>query len=349
MANRMFNQFQLSLVKNRVSLFATIPIGVAGAVQPLVQVDNLGIASVVRNSVGNYTITFGYYVATAARLNLDTYGRLLYAAATLLMPGVPPELIMMSVVEDLTHQGQIIVQFSAAGVVASPLLSAAGFAVLASSAISNTGSSVISGELGIYPGTSVAGFPPGVITGAEHINDAAAQQALVDAQAAFSALQVLGLAGTVIPSALDGQTLVPGAYQFASGAATLAASGAGTLTLNGPGQYVIYTASTLTTGAGGIPTIALTNGALASDVFFVVGSSATINSGHAGVLNGNIIADVSITNTLGGTVNGNLIALTGAVTLSAASVLNSPVLPSGVAAVDPPVGSTVLMDIELYN
>lgn len=112
MANRMFNQFQLSLVRNRVSLFATIPIGATGAVQPLVQVDNLGIASVVRNSTGNYTITFGYFSATAGQLTLDKYGRLLYAGATLLVAGVPAEQLTMSVVSDLTHQGQIIVQFA---------------------------------------------------------------------------------------------------------------------------------------------------------------------------------------------------------------------------------------------
>ena len=113
MANRIFNQFQLSLVRNRVSLFAAIPIGATGAVQPLVQVQNLGIASVVRNSVGNYTITFGSFNAASGQLLVDAYGRLLYAGATLLVSGVPAESVSMSVVSDLTPQGQIIVQFSA--------------------------------------------------------------------------------------------------------------------------------------------------------------------------------------------------------------------------------------------
>jgi hypothetical protein len=92
-------------------------------------------------------------------------------------------------------------------------------------------------------------------------------------------------------------------------------------------------ATTLTTGAGGVPVIALTGGARAQDVYWQVGSSATINSGSAGTFQGNIIALTSITDTIGGTVNGSLLALNGAVTLSAASLVNAvplaPVLTSG--------------------
>ncbi len=145
-----------------------------------------------------------------------------------------------------------------------------------------------------------------------------------DASSAYASLVAHG-GYVIIPSALDGQTLTAGYYNFTSGAATLAASGPGTLTLNGSASdvFVIKTASTLTTGAGGIPTISLTGGALAENVYFVVGSSATINSGFSGTFNGNIIAQASITDTLGGTVNGSLVALTGAVTLSAATNVNA--------------------------
>jgi len=199
-----------------------------------------------------------------------------------------------------------------------------GFAILGASAVTNTGSSVLTGDLGIYPGTSITGFPPGTYTGSEHVADGVAQAAQTAAQASFTAKQTLGLAGTTIPAALDGQTLTPGNYQFTGGAATLATSGPGTLTFNGAGQYILYTASTLTTGAGGAPTMNLTGGATAANIYWIIGSSATINSGTAGTFQGNIIAQASITDTIGGTVNGSMIALTGAVTLSAAANVNAP-------------------------
>jgi len=201
---------------------------------------------------------------------------------------------------------------------------ASGFAILAASAVTNTGSSVLTGDLGISPGTSITGFPPGTYSGTEHIADSTAASAQTAAQASFTAKQTLGLAGTTIAAALDGQTLTPGNYQFTGGAATLAGSGAGNLTFNGAGTYILYTASTLTTGAGGVPTMTLSGGATAANIYWIVGSSATINSGSAGTFQGNIIAHASITDTLGGTVNGSLIALTGAVTLSAAANVNAP-------------------------
>jgi hypothetical protein len=200
---------------------------------------------------------------------------------------------------------------------------AASYAVLGASAVSNTGSSALSGNLGIYPNnsSSITGFPPGSYTGTENAGNAAAAAAQAAAQATYTQMQAT--TATTIATALDSQTLTPGVYKAASGTFTLAQSGNGTVTLNGAGTYVFQTATTLTTGAGGIPTMTLENGALASNVYFVVGSSATINSGSAGTFQGNIIAQASITDTLGGTVNGSLIALTGAVTLSAAAAVNA--------------------------
>lgn len=204
----------------------------------------------------------------------------------------------------------------------SPVMgTASSYAILAASAITNTGSSVVTGNLGLYPGTSVTGFPPGIVSGTQNITNAAAQVAQVSALAAYTDLAARS--STIIASALDGQTLSAGVYSFASGAATLATSGAGTLTFSGSATdiFVIKTASTLTTGAGGVPTITLSGGALASNVYWVVGSSATINAGTAGIFRGILIASASITNTLGGTVDGSLIALNGAITLSAASIV----------------------------
>jgi len=198
------------------------------------------------------------------------------------------------------------------------------YGALAASALTNsTGTTAVTGNLGISPNGPSSVTGAFTATGTENYGNAAAAIAQTAAVNAFNMLQTLGLAGTVIPSALDGQTLTPGAYKFTSGAATLATSGPGTLTLNGAGTYIIYTASTLTTGAGGTPTITLTGGATASKVYFVVGSSATINSGTAGVFNGNIIAHVSITDTMGGTVNGSLLANTGAVTFSAPATVTA--------------------------
>ena len=149
---------------------------------------------------------------------------------------------------------------------------------------------------------------------------AAAQSA---AQSAYTSLAARTF--TTIPNVLDGQSLTAGNYTFASGDVNLAQSGAGALTLTGSATdvFVFKTPSTLTTGAGGIPTITLAGGALAKNVYWVVGSSATINSGFAGTFQGNVIAQTSITDTLGGTVNGSLNALSGAITLSAAALVNA--------------------------
>lgn len=145
---------------------------------------------------------------------------------------------------------------------------------------------------------------------------AAAQTA---ANSAYTSLN--GMTATPISATLDGQTLTPGVYS--TGAASLAGSGAGNLTFNGAGVYVIQTASTLVTGSGGTPTMTLSGGATAANIYWVVGSSATINSGFTGTFQGNIIAQASITDTLGGTVNGSMIALSGAVTLSAVTAVNA--------------------------
>lgn len=204
----------------------------------------------------------------------------------------------------------------------SPALgSARSYAALAATAITNTGSSVLTGNLGMSPGTAVTGFPPGSFSGSQNIANAAASAAQASALAAYTDLSTR--TATPITAVLDGQTLAPGVYSEASSTFRLAQSGNATLTLNGAGVYVFIAASTLVTGAGGIPTMNLTGGATAANIYWVVGSSATINSGSAGTFQGNVIAVASITDTLGGTVNGSLIALNGAVTLSAASTIVS--------------------------
>lgn len=112
MANRIFNQFQLSLVRNRVSLFPSMTIGASGAVTSVNLPASKGVASIVRNSTGNYTITFGYYSAYTGVTTLDTYKQLLMASFVEIVAGVPAADLTMSVVADTTSAGTLTIQFS---------------------------------------------------------------------------------------------------------------------------------------------------------------------------------------------------------------------------------------------
>jgi len=197
------------------------------------------------------------------------------------------------------------------------------YALLAQASITNVGATVITGDVDVSPAGAITPGP-WTVHGTIHNGDSVAAAAKAAAQAAFTAGQTLGLSGTTIPSALDGQVLTAGAYQFASGAATLATSGPGTLTLSGTGNIVIYTASTLTTGAGGTATVLFTGGASPKNVLWVIGSSATLGVTGADphVFGGTLIAQTSVTLDAG-TVIGSLAALAGSVTISSASVVDS--------------------------
>jgi hypothetical protein len=188
-----------------------------------------------------------------------------------------------------------------------PLGAASTFAVLGATTVTNTGLSVINGNVGVSPGTAITGFPPGVITGGFgiHSNDALAINAQANALITFGTLASYAQTG-LLPSNLNGLTLTPGIYDF-----TIPPSLTGTVTLNGPGLYVFRSASTLTTATGS--NILLTNGAQSCAVFWRVGSSATLGSGS--IFNGTIVANTSITANTGASINGRLLALNGAVTL----------------------------------
>jgi hypothetical protein len=198
---------------------------------------------------------------------------------------------------------------ASASATAQSLGTAANFAVLgATPSVTNTGPTVVTGSVGVWPAASITGFPPGLIvpgTGNFHAGDAVAQQAQADTTAAYLALA--GMVSTPIPPALGGQVLTPGVYN--AGAADLT----GTLTLNGPGLYVIQTTALTTASGPGASSVVLINGATACNVFWQVGSSATIGTFSA--MQGNILALTSITIATSATLQGRALARNGTVTL----------------------------------
>jgi hypothetical protein len=187
---------------------------------------------------------------------------------------------------------------------------AASFAVLAASTVTNTGATSVTGNLGLSPGTAVTGFPPGTLTGTLHAADAAAAQAQADLTVAYN--DAAGrTGGTLLAGNLGGQTLTPGLYTSTS---SLAVS-SGDLTLDAQGDvnavFLFQMASTFVMTSG--RQIILSGGAQAANVFWQVGSSATLGTGS--VFKGTILALASITVTTGATVEGRLLARTAAVTL----------------------------------
>lgn len=196
--------------------------------------------------------------------------------------------------------------------VAPSLGTAYGFSVLGGSTVTNTGSSTVTGDVGVDPGTSLTGFPPGtILRGQSYVGDAAAGNAQRDVAAASA--ELTGQSCTTnygIPTDLGGMTLLPGVYCFLSSAQLT-----GELTLDAKGNpnavWIFKTGSTLTTASNAA--VQLVNSAQPSNVFWQVGSSATLGTGTA--FEGNIIALASITLDTGATLAGRALAQNGAVTL----------------------------------
>ena len=177
-----------------------------------------------------------------------------------------------------------------------------------------TGPTSLVGDLGVSPGTSITGFPPGVLTGTIHAGDGAAAQAQADAATAYSALAAETCTSNLTGTDLGGLILGPGVYCFDTSAQLT-----GTLTLNAAGDpnavFVFLIGSTLTTASN---SAVIVSGASSCSAYFQVGSSATLGTGTQ--FSGNIFALASITITTGASVTGGSYALNGAVTLDTNSV-----------------------------
>jgi hypothetical protein len=218
-----------------------------------------------------------------------------------------PTGIAVALATSMLAVGQIAI---AAGPPPIGLGTAAPFAVLAGTpAVTNTGPTTITGDLGISPAAAVTGFPPGTVSGTIHAADAVALQAKIDLAAAYTVAAALPVTAT--HGSLGGLTLVGGVYN--AGGVTLDLTG--TLTLDGENDpssvWVFQATSDLITASSS--TVALINGASACNVFWQVSSSATLGSGSTFV--GTIMALTSITMQDSVTVTGRALARNGQVTL----------------------------------
>jgi len=193
---------------------------------------------------------------------------------------------------------------------------AASFSVLGGSTVTNTGPTVLASQLGVSPGTAITGFPPGIAHGARHSADAAASGAQNDLTIAYNDAAAAKTTGTVPDVGnIGGRTLTAGVYGSASSMLV-----DGTLTLNGAGNpasvFIFKAGSTIVTGSAS--RVVLENGAQACNVYWQVGSSATLGTNSTFV--GTVMALTSITATTDVTVDGRLLARNGAVTLDSDTI-----------------------------
>ncbi len=244
------------------------------------------------------------------------------------------------VISALLISSLIVVQNHVSAAVLPDLGTASDFGVLANTTVTNEPTlgtnTTITGNLGLFPGTSITGFPPGQVVGTIENSTAVAQQAQIDARTTFNAMNSETCDNFAPwPSSPSGDvnmtamTLGPGVYCSNT---SISLDGGGTLTLNGTGVYIFKAGSTLTTVTDS--NVVLTNGATADNVFWSIGSSATLAApGGLGtspsVFPGTVIALTDISQTGGTTgtildIDGRLIALEGKVTFASSTTVTVP-------------------------
>lgn len=234
----------------------------------------------------------------------------------------------------------------AAGPAPIDLKSCAAFTIVAGSTITSTGGGTIHGNIGLSPAGAIEGFPPAVVTGTIYNGGSIADQAQLDLNDAIIAASPAQLPdGADVGAELGGQTLVAGVYVSPSGAYDITSVD---LTLNGGPDdvWVFQMASTLTVGVG--RQVILTGGAQARNIFWQVGSSATLGTSSA--FKGNVMAYASITMNASSSLDGRALAQTGAVTFNGeGGSLPEPEPPrfTDIAAL-PPDSAAVVLDTTPY-
>ncbi len=217
------------------------------------------------------------------------------------------------------------------------------FAILGGTSVTNNGASLIDGDLGLWSGTSITGFPPGTVRGSINTTNAIAMQAQMDLTGAYNVAAAQPCGGVLTGQNLGGQTLTAGVYCFASSAQLN-----GKLILNAQGDanavFIFQIGGTLTTLDSS--QVAVINGGTGNKVFWQVGSSATL--GTASQFAGNILALSNITLDSGADIScGRALALNGAVTLNTNDVsIAGPGCAAGMTAVPEP-GTATLLSIGL--
>jgi ice-binding like protein/Big-like domain-containing protein len=201
------------------------------------------------------------------------------------------------------------------------LRTADSYAVLSGSGVTNTGGTVITGDLGVSPLAAVTGFPPGIVHGAIHRADAPALKAKNDRTTAYN-----DAAGrtpfSTLTGSIAGATLTPGVYRASS---TLLLTGG--VTINALGNpnavFIIQVGSALTTATDS--SVNLVNGAQACNVYWQIGTDTTI--GVRTAFKGTVLGANAITVGNGAQIQGRLLAGTANVTL-----INDRITRSGCAA-----------------
>lgn len=232
----------------------------------------------------------------------------------------------------------VMASSAVADIVKVDLASASGFAVLAGSTVNSTGSTTVNGDLGLWPGSSVTETPAITVNGVRYINDGVASGAQGDLTLAY--IDAAGRpVNSTVATELGGTTLMSGVYDSAAGTFGIT----GNFTLDGNGDpnsvFIFKMATTLITA--GSSQVLLINGAQADNVFWQVGSSATL--GASSVLEGSILAYTAISLGTGVTVDGRLMAQNGAVTLLDNNTIN--VVPEPASALLIGFGATVIFAV----